>query len=263
MLSIDGVHIEKDLGLHLLADSSEPMLPDTREVKLTIPGKHGAYVFDSYFEPRTFFPRILIPSQADLTEVQQITRQISTMLLDAKGKPKDVTLIYDYEPDKHYIARFNGYIAIDRIAKTGIFPIPFTAYDPYSYHTISTEKITMDSDTSILSDVLLDSVYSFNVTAPQTLSVHNFSYYNIYPTIEIKGSFTSLTLSVNGKSFSFGSQTNKTINVSEFETKINGMNSLSAMTGESLEFIEGFNNVVVSGSNINVTITFKFKPKYL
>lgn len=263
MLSIDGVHLEKDLGLHLLADSSEPVLPETRDVSLTIPGRHGAYVFDSYFEPRTFFPRILIPSQADLTEVQQITRNISTMLLDAKGKPKDVTLVYDYEPDKKYIARFNGYIAIDRIAKTGIFPIPFTAYDPFAYHTVSTEDINLDSDTSVLSDVLLDSVYSFNVTAPQTLKVHNFSYYNTYPTIEITGSFTSLTLSANGKSFSFGSQTNKTIEVSEFETKMNGVNSLSAMTGDSLELLEGINNVIITGSNINVTITFKFKPKYM
>jgi phage-related protein len=263
MLSIDGVHIEKDLGLHLLADSNEPMLPNTRDISLSIPGRHGEYTFDSYLEARTLFPVILIPSQVDLNEVQRITREVSKLILDPYGKPKEVTLIYDYEPDKCYKAKFSGYIAIDRIAKTGRFPIPFKASDPYAYHTVSTDEITMDSDTSILSDVLLDSVYSFHVTSPQTLSVHNFSYYNTYPTIEIVGSFTSLTLSANGKSFSFGSQTNKTIDISEFETKINSLNNLSAMAGDPLEFVEGFNDVVVSGTGLNVKITFKFKPRYL
>jgi predicted phage tail component-like protein len=180
MLSIDGIHIENDLGLHLLADSSEPMLPTTRDVSLTIPGKHGAYVFDSYFEPRTFIPKILIPSQKDLIEVQKIVRQVATLLVDENGKPKDVKLIYDYEPDKWYTARFSGYISIDRIAKTGIFSIPFTAYDPYAYRE--------------------GGFYEYAITSnPLNISIENDSHFKTDFKIYISGQLKNVTVS-NGES---------------------------------------------------------------
>jgi predicted phage tail component-like protein len=133
MLSIDGVHLENDLGLHLLAGSDETMMPETRQDTLTIPDRHGAIAFDSYLEPRRLFPQILIPSQATLNDVQGIVRKVSSLLVDEYGKPKDVKVIYDYEPDKYYIARLTGYISVDRIAKAGIFLIPLYAYDPFAY----------------------------------------------------------------------------------------------------------------------------------
>jgi phage-related protein len=260
-LTLDGKRPE-ELGLKLLQEHQHPALPETRDRSVEIPGKHGAYDFGADLGVRPFELPFLV-NQFEKVDVQQKVREFTRLLVNPNGRPKTVELIFDYEPDKSYSVRYTGSLPIDRLVRMGEFVLPLTAFDPYAYHTTSTEDIIMDSDTSVMSEVLLDSVYSFNIASPQTLEVHNFSYYNTFPTIEIKGSFTSLTLSANGKSFSFGSQTDKTIEVSEFETKINGVNSLSAMTGESLEFIEGFNDVVITGSNINATITFKFKPRYL
>jgi phage-related protein len=260
-LTLDGKRPE-ELGLKLLQEHQHPALPETRDRSVEIPGKHGAYDFGADLGVRPFELPFLV-NQFEKVDVQQKVREFTRLLVSPNGRPKTVELIFDYEPDKAYTVRYTGSLPIDRLVRMGEFVLPLTAFDPYAYHTTSTEDIIMDSDTSVMSEVLLDSVYSFNVASPQTLEVHNFSYYNTYPTIEIKGSFTSLTLSSNGKSFSFGPQSNKTIEVSQFETKIDGVNSLSAMTGESLEFIEGFNDVVITGSNINATITFKFKPRYL
>jgi phage-related protein len=261
VITLDGKTAE-ELGLIVLAGSQEPVLPSTRDRVVTIPGRHGAYDFGGELDVRDFEIKCVLKSQSTLEETQRKVREITSLLVEGNGRPRTVSLRYDYEPDKEYSVRYSGSLAIERIIRMGKFTLPMTAFDPYAYHTTSTEEIVMDSDTSVMSDVLLDAEYSFNVTSPQTLKVHNFSYYNIYPTIEIKGSFTSLTLSANGKSFSFGSQSG-TIEVSQYETKIDGVNSLSAMTGDSLEFVEGFNNVVITGSGINATITFKFKPKYL
>jgi predicted phage tail component-like protein len=251
-----------ELGLIFLRDYYHPIAPDTRDRSVEIPGRHGAYDFGADLSVRNISIPCAIKGD-DRTALQQTVRALVKHLFDSNGKPKTMQLILDDEPDKMYMVRFSGGLPIERIVNIGKFTLPLTAFDPYAYHTVSTEEITMDSDASVMSEVLLDSVYSFNVTAPQTLEVHNFSYYRTYPTIEIIGAFTSLTLSANGKSFSFGQQTNKKIVVGEYTTTINGVNSLSAMTGDSLEFVEGFNDVVITGSNINVIITFKFKPKYL
>ena len=87
MISIDGVHLEKDLGLHVLADSEETMIPQVRQDSIEIPGRHGEIVFDSYLESRRLFPTVLIPSQATLADVQRILRKVSSLLLDEYARP--------------------------------------------------------------------------------------------------------------------------------------------------------------------------------
>jgi phage-related protein len=259
-LTLDGKRPE-ELGLKLLQEHQHPALPETRDRSVEIPGKHGAYDFGADLGVRPFELPFLV-NQFEKVDVQQKVREFTRLLVNPNGRPKTVELIFDYEPDKAYTVRYTGSLPIDRLVRMGEFVLPLTAFEPYAYHTTSTEDIIMDSDTSVMSDVLLDSDYIFHVMGSQTIEVHNFSYYNTYPTIEIKGSFTSLTLSANGKSFSFGSQSG-TIEVEEFVTRINGVNSLSAMTGTAIELYEGYNIVSVSGTGLNVTITFKFKPKYL
>lgn len=204
MLSIDGVHIENDLGLHLLQGSNEPILPDTRDKTVTIPGRHGAISFDSYLAPRRFFQEILIPTQSTIEDVQEIVRSISPLILDEYGKPKEVELRWDYEPDKYYIAKFSGYIAINRIHHAGMFPIPFTAYDPYAYSVVYADELTWgNEELTFQSHYLLGHEGSdglVEVTNPTNLTLE-VDGYAVKPTIEIDGSADGLTLSVNGQSF--------------------------------------------------------------
>lgn len=264
MLSIDGVHIEKDLGLHLLASSYETMMPDTREEILTVPGRHGAYVFDSYLQPRKFFPNILIPSQATLNDVQGIVRKVASLLVDEYGKPKDVKIIYDYEPDKYYIARFTGYISIDRIAKAGIFPIPMQAYDPMAKLIMESHEIDWDSDLPIDADVLIDTGLGVHtITSPVTLDIVNSGTNTVRFSYTLEGSGTDVTLSANGKSFSLGTFTNVKWEVEgeKYSVKKDGVYNMPDT--DFIELKPGNNDVTITGTNLNFTLTENVRYQYV
>jgi predicted phage tail component-like protein len=264
MLSIDGVHLENDLGLHLLAGSDETMMPETRQDTLTIPDRHGAIVFDSYLEPRRLFPQVLIPSQATLNDVQGIVRKVSSLLVDEYGKPKDVKVIYDYEPDKYYIARLTGYISVDRIAKAGIFLIPLYAYDPMAKFMVEAHEIDWNSDVPIDADVWIDTGLGVHtITSPQTIDMVISGNNALRFSGIIEGSGTNVTVSANGKTFSLGTFTNAKweIKGEDFSVFKNGVYTLPDTN--FIELMPGNNLVTVSGTNLNLTLTEKNRYQYV
>jgi predicted phage tail component-like protein len=264
MLSIDGVHLENDLGLHILAGSDETMMPETRQDTLTIPDRHGAIVFDSYLEPRRLFPQILIPSQATLNDVQGIVRQVSSLLVDEYGKPKDVKVIYDYEPDKYYIARLTGYISVDRIAKAGIFLIPLYAYDPMAQFIVEAHEIDWDSDVPIDADVLIDTGVGVHaITSPVTLDIALSGTNALKFNYTIEGSGDNVTLSANGKTFSLGSFTNATWEVKGKEFNVFKDGAYVMPDTNFIELLPGNNLVTITGTNLNFTLTEKNRYEYV
>jgi predicted phage tail component-like protein len=269
MLSIDGVHLENDLGLHLLAGSDETMMPETRQDTLTIPDRHGAIVFDSYLEPRRLFPQILIPSQATLNDVQGIVRKVSSLLVDEYGKPKDVKVIYDYEPDKYYIARLTGYISVDRIAKAGIFLIPLYAYDPMAYAEANAYDPTEDY---IYGEVPEEAYYENTETfewiyTKHYSGVHNYSTLVTDFVVVIEGTVSnpSITLTNTGEKITLPSIQNQKIEIdsSNFSVKVDGIYDLSNTNANFFKMLPGDNGFLFEGLNPNTTVTFKWKHKFI
>lgn len=155
----------------------------------------------------------MIPTQATLNDVQAIVRNVSTLLLDQYGKPKTVKLVFDYEPDRYYMARFSGFISINRIAKAGLFPIPFKAYDPWAHSTVLADDVNWGSKV-----INFESSYTMEhtgsdgkktITGPTTFNIYADGY-AVKPIIEISGSATSLTVTNNGQSFTLPAFTNAT-----------------------------------------------------
>jgi predicted phage tail component-like protein len=269
MLSIDGVHLENDLGLHLLAGSDETMMPETRQDTLTIPDRHGAIVFDSYLEPRRLFPQILIPSQATLNDVQGIVRKVSSLLVDEYGKPKDVKVIYDYEPDKYYIARLTGYISVDRIAKAGIFLIPLYAYDPFAYAEANAYDPTEDYVYGeVPEEAYYENTQSFNwIYSNHYSGVHNYSTMVTDFIVEIEGTVTnpSITLTNTGVKITLPSINNQKITVdsSKYAVKVDGIDSLVNTNAKFFSMVPGDNGFLFEGDNSNATVTYKWKHKFI
>lgn len=268
MLSIDGVHIEKDLGLHLLEGSNEPILSDTRDNDITIPGRHGSYPMESYMGSKPFFEEILIPDQASLRDVQRIVNKIKPLILDVYGKPKPVKLIWDYEPDKYYIAKFSGYISINRIHKAGIFFLPFTAHDPMAKATVENHEINVDSTiVSVDDDYSIDTVWinDVQITTPQTLETY-VNGYAIRPTILITGSADNLTFHSNGKSFSLKNFKNSTFEIKGENYTIlkNGVNGFNERNSKDfLELLPGMNKIQVTGSNMDFKLSIILRDQYM
>lgn len=130
-----------ELGLRLLEDNDDPILPPTRDYTMNIPGKHGAWDFGADLEPKQFMlPCAFVadgttyerPSEREL---QRYVRKLSTHLLDRYGCPKTLKLIMHREPDKFYYVRYSGSLSIERILyqSVGFFTLPLTAFDPYAY----------------------------------------------------------------------------------------------------------------------------------
>lgn len=265
MMSIDGVHLERDLGLHLLADSEETMIPQVRQDSIEIPGRHGEIVFDSYLESRRLFPNVLIPSQATLADVQSILRKVSSLLLDEYGRPKDVKVIYDYEPDKYYVCRMNGYLSPERIARAGKFLIPLYANDPMAFSLKKSNEITWGSDMPILSDIAWGSgITNFAVNFPQTVTIINNGTVAIKFSFLLEGRGSNVSISANGKTFTLGTFSGTTWDVRGDEYSIfkNGAYDMNSYTGDFLELLPGENKVRFEGTGLNLKLSESNYYKY-
>ncbi|WP_242309239.1 phage tail family protein [Bacillus cereus group sp. BfR-BA-01524] len=267
-LTIDGKSLNQ-LGVALLPGFQHPAAPPIRDYTVSIPGRPGAYYFGSDIDPLQFNLPLIIKPQEDRHKLAVAIRKMVAAFIDPYGKPKEVKLIYDYEPDKYYLVRYSGSIPIDRYFRMGKFELPLTAYDPHAYSILeSTKGIKWGDRIPWMSQIPIGlGRTSYTITSPQTLSINNYGSLVVRPTIEISGSATSLTLTIKGESFSIGTFANSTIliDAERYAAIKNGQNFLFQLQGnlEKLEFMTGANAIQIGGSNLNINIAFKYRAKYI
>ncbi len=250
-------------GLIPLTGHSHPF-PETRDYTAQMVGDDGSYYFGSDYGNRNFeFPIGYI--NYDRHMIQRNLREFMSVLLDRKGKPKKVKLTFDHEPDKQYWVRYSGNVPINRLLQTAEFTLPLTAFDPMAEFITEMYNVTWGSDDiPMQSDISPQRDYEFTVTSDSTLVVDNFGTVELKPLIEIDGSADSLTLSANGESFSFGQFSGViTVDNDRWVVTKDGVNYLNSMSGDFITLLTGDNDVSVTGTNMNVDIHFKIKPKYL
>lgn len=132
MMTIDG-HTLDELGLAVLPDFEYPVAPPTRDHTMEIGGKHGLWDFGADMEPRSFnFPLIVKP-QPTRGHVQQVINDLIPVFFDATGRPKTVKLVFDWEPDKYYRARYSGEVNTVRYHSMAKMEWPLVAFDPFRY----------------------------------------------------------------------------------------------------------------------------------
>jgi len=265
MITLDGKK-PNELGFMVLSGHSHPILPETVENTLSIPGRHGQYHFNSHLNTRTFEIPCGIVQQKTWGDLQQIVRGIASFFVDSYGKPREIKLQFDYEPDKFYYVRYTNSLPIERLVKLGKFTLALTAYDPFSYFLYQSDEIIMDSDIPVLSDIFWNTgSVNHLITHPQTIEFVNSGTLVIRPTFIIEGSASSLTLTMNGKSLSLPSFSNTTyeINGENYMVRKSGVNDLKSMTGDFLELMPGFNQLSVSGTSLNFNLSVIYRFKYL
>src|SRR5690606_26069688 len=128
---IDDVLLQ-DEGIAVLLSSEEPALPALRNLSVTVPGRHGAYDFGAYFEPREFTLNIVFKRQ-DYADLKRDIRKLNRRFVDDYGRPKTVKLRFGDEVDKYYNVRVTQAIPVERTAERGFLTLGLTAYDPYAY----------------------------------------------------------------------------------------------------------------------------------
>lgn len=252
-------------GLYLLRGHIHPMTPDMRQKLLTIPGKDGKWDFGSEWDSRTFeLPVGIIEN--DKYELQRKLNEFVVFLLDSFGKPRDIKLVFDYEPDKYYLVRFAGSLSPERLFKLGKFPLTLIAHDPYKKFMVTSNDITMDSDVPVMSDVLWDTgIHNFHVISSQSISILNNGTVAIPLSFTVDGSGTNVTFTVNEKSFSLGDFIDSTFQIiGESYTVIkNGVEDLTSFSGDFLQLMPGENIIEISGTDLDLTITENNQYKYI
>jgi len=131
--TIDGI-AASTYGIELMYAPGQPFLPSTRDRSVEIPGRAGAYWFDSDLGQRTFSLPCRFTGAADAAALDVLIRAFARVFTHVRGRPRQLALIFDDSPDLHYMVRYNGQIPFDR-AWVGCseFTLELVADDPYAY----------------------------------------------------------------------------------------------------------------------------------
>src|SRR5690554_5951957 len=263
---IDDVLLQ-EIGIAVLLNSDEPALPALRNSIVNVPGRHGAYDFGAYLEPREFTLNCVFPRQS-YSDLKRHIREFNQLFIDEYGRPKTVKLRFGDEVDKYYNARLTGGIPVEWAAERGFISVKLTAFDPHAYSLVNANEVTWGSEVVTFEWTYLLGMdgtgTGFTVTSPQTIPIY-VDGNALRPVIEINGSANNLTVSANGKSFKLPnfSDTHWTIDGENYVVLRNGENDFASLDGEFIELMSGDNDVVVSGNSLDFEITVKYRDKYL
>jgi phage-related protein len=241
------------------------MTPNFERKILSIPGRVGLWDFGTEIKEKPIaFPLGII--EMNRMDLQSKLNDFIAFLFDPFGQPREIKIVYDYEPDKYYMAKCSSPITPEDMIRARKFVLPFVANYPYKQFVAQSDEISWDSDIPIMSDITwLYGVNNLEIKAPQTIEVINDGNLVARPKILISGSASSLTLTLNGESFSFGAISQPIeIDAYGYTVKVNDVESITAMTGrlEKLYLLPGSNSIVIDGSSLNITMTIQFRNQY-
>lgn len=255
----------EDFGLICEVGHNHPMNAEIEEKTIEIPGRVGAWNFGSEIRRKPFsWPIGYI--ETDKMALQHKLNQFVDFLFNEFAQPRQIKIVFDYEPDKYYLVKCNGQLIPERLVNAGRFNLPMVADNPNKQFIALSDEVTWDSDIPIISDITwLYGLHDFEIKSPQTIEVHNDGNLIVRPKILISGSASSLTLTLNGESFSFGQLSQPIeIDAEKYLVIVNGIEKLNAMTGriEKLYYLPGLNKIRVDGSGLNLTMSIKFRNQY-
>jgi predicted phage tail component-like protein len=177
----------------------------------------------------------------------------------------EAVLIFDDESDKQEYAKVSNKLDLENQIESGRpFTVDFKCR-PFPCQIDSVESITLDSNILLDSDLRLDDEYQFTVIGNRMVEVNNFGTHSVKPVIEITGSFTALSITVGGKTLNYTEAvSNKTIvlDCALLQAKDGIINKNNVATGLDLILPAGISSVEISGTALNCTVTFKFRPLY-
>lgn len=249
----------KDLGLIMKSDNRQ-LLPSTKDRYVDIPTMNGTHLFSDGLQDR-FIDIQFGVIEDSLHDIRRKARDIARWLFTRKR----VQLIFDDEPDKFYMAKVANQLDLEeQITKTGRFTVTFRCL-PLAQLIEDATNYTLDSEIQLDNDVMLGDEYSFSITQPTTVELNNFGSDEVKPIIRVIGSFSTLSITVDGVTFQYNQAFSGEleINNEKYIVKSGTTNKIRATNGEFITLQEGINQIEISGSNLNCEVVFVFKPQYL
>lgn len=231
-----------------------PLLPAVNVNRTEIMGASGVYDFsDHEFALRPITMRIIYIGKS-YEELRTRARSIAAWLSTSAWSK----LIINDEDDKYYMAKVTNEIDLESLWEAGTAEIQFDC-QPFAYSV----------DESIFSFLAVaETPYEF-----ENLGTRMINYKSPQGSkfvIEVEGTWTSLSLSINGKSLTYPVAVAVSdilvIDSIELEVELGGTNVFGDLTGDIDDFftlLPGDNTLTVSGTAIDVEVTIKFIELWL
>ena len=192
-------------------------------------------------------------------------------------------LIFDDEPDKYYMATIYEYIGIEQLhlLPYGGSEVTFEC-EPFAYMILDTGEIGEDTWASADYPWVIpvpwagSTLYTFTVAGsksfifdnPGTEQLDYKSPDTAKSIIKINGSWTNISIGMNGKTISSNAPGNGELIIDNIDMTItvNGINKLGDFDGDFDSFLpikSGGNTISISGVAVAVNVLLDFRPEWV
>jgi len=231
-----------------------PLLPAVKIRRLDLPGISGVYDFDTEdveysMRPLTMKIQYIGTSYEELrSRARSIAAWLST---NSWAKLR----IHD-EDDKYYLAKVTGELNLTSLWESGTADINFDC-QPFAY-----------SVTEVSHSVDVTEPKNEKIIHPGTRHINYKSPSGSKFSIEVEGSWSSLSLGLNNKTLSYDAAGNGILILDNIEMEctldsVNVFNNLDGDIDTFLKVIPGDNILAIGGTDLDATITVNFIPLWL
>src|SRR5690606_14011735 len=130
--------------------------------------------------------------------MQRAYNRLVAFLFDPFGKPREIKIVREYEPDKFIKARVLQQMLPERLTEEGKVVLPFIAYDPYKYSNVYADEVTWGSTDIFFTNTTYTLGHTndfgngpIHIKSPQLINV-TVSGLVVQPIIEIIGTANNL-----------------------------------------------------------------------
>lgn len=254
-----------DFNLRALQAHVYPLTAEINHLTKAIARKIGAYRFGQEVGTKKYIIPVRLTENDELVAMEQMNN-LNAFLFDGNYQARPLKLIFDSEPDKHIQAFVAGALNVSRDFIRNSFNLSFVAFDPRKYSNVYNDDILWGSEIITFGSFYLlgheNPSANMSITEPKSVSVTVIGQ-AVKPTIEITGSATNLVITANGKAITVGTFTDDvwTIECDKYISYQNGVEKMIDMGNFILT--TGNNAVSFAGTGIDITVSIKFRDKWL
>lgn len=263
-------------NFNIVAQSiNRPMIPAMTPKILTVPGMHGVHDFGVNTYSNQNIPVHIAFVGNDIYELMSRADEIAAWLTSKKYEP----LTFADEPNVYYLAKIYDKVALEKFKRFGEADINFDCMPFKIYQESSGKDLTWDSDLTWGCEYTWGSAddYKVAVTANTTFDIEYFGTQELgfgdpagsQFDIVITGSFTTLSITLNDKTINYNEAiANETVTINNIKATIKkGIeNKLPVCSGDLDDFlrlIPGTNTATITGTGLNCSVLFDFRPQFL
>ena len=231
-----------------------PLLPAVKLRRVELSGISGVYDFDDDSNEYSMRPLVMKIQYIGTSyeELRSRARSIAAWLSTSTWAK---LRIHD-EDDKYYLAKVTGEIDLDSLWESGTADIEFDC-QPFAYSVAEEVK-----------NFEVDGLTNHAFTNPGNRLINYKSPQGSKSKITIVGAWTTLSVSMNGKTLGYPEAGNGTLifdNI-EMECTLGGVNKFSVLTGDVdtfLKIIPEDNTLTINGTGLDLDVTVEYIPLWI